>query len=591
MNDSPLDIQLMFDLVDHGIIIVDGRGRIRDSNRGFLDMIGLNRAMLISRKIDDFLSDDDHLRLIDAMRSCESNEVRKVALTWTRQDSTRYKTMTTLGMLPRRTADDQAYFLMIRQVHEKEEDTELEFQYRTLLNQAQIGIMIWQMNPVRISYVNPKICELLGYTQEELLSLRDEDAFSVLHPEDRAIVANRFKQRLSGSDVARIYETRGLRKDGTSIWLQVTASYITYQGEPASLTTILDVTDEVIARLQIQASESKYRKLAEGSIQGIVLLKEGRIQYANPAYSTITGYSSEELYRKTSREVLEIIHPEDRNSLADILLDTPKQFQNYSEKEFRILRKDGSIRWLNATTSRFLIDNEPALQQTLVDITDRKEAENKLKSAAEAAMLYLDIMGHDIRNQLQAMLIGTETLRAKLPSDAALESVIDSVMMCERLISGIHATEGLLFAPMSETNLNNAIKNVVNKTKQRYPEAMIETTIPEGSTTILADSHLYYLLQIILENAIIHNQSDEKRVWIILEEVEGRYNLSISDNGQGFSDSRKSELFDQDRRFGGIGVHQARGIMDKYAGSISVEDRISGVPKQGAKFVLRFPKA
>jgi nitrogen fixation/metabolism regulation signal transduction histidine kinase len=79
-------------------------------------------------------------------------------------------------------------------------------------------------------------------------------------------------------------------------------------------------------------------------------------------------------------------------------------------------------------------------------------------------------------------------------------------------------------------------------------------------------------------------------VWINLEEYDGEFHLSIADNGKGLDEFRKANLFNKDRRFGGVGIHQARGIMEKYLGSISVEDRIEGDCTGGAKFILSFPK-
>ncbi|MDF1538365.1 MAG: PAS domain S-box protein [Candidatus Thorarchaeota archaeon] len=249
------------DLIDQGILIIDSRGRIQDANKWFLDMTALVRTSVISRIVEDFVHEADFEVFQNAMNTCGVDQIEQVEVRWKCKDLPDCRTTVTMTKV-----SDTQCLVMIQPIDTETQD-ELEMQYNTLLTQAQLGVIIWQVNPARISYANPRICELLGYTEEELLSFRGEEAFCVLHPEDRATVAGRFMQRLEGTNVQRVYETRGLRKDGESIWLQVAASFITYRGEPASLTTILDVTDQVLARTELQNSELKYRSLAEGSIQ------------------------------------------------------------------------------------------------------------------------------------------------------------------------------------------------------------------------------------------------------------------------------------------------------------------------------------
>jgi len=91
-------------------------------------------------------------------------------------------------------------------------------------------------------------------------------------------------------------------------------------------------------------------------------------------------------------------------------------------------------------------------------------------------------------------------------------------------------------------------------------------------------------------NAIEHNPKDEKAVWVNLTEGEKGYIISIADNGSGIPDPVKSSLFDTSRRFGGLGLHTAHYICEKYNGRIEVHDRVVGDPSQGAEFRIWIPK-
>jgi signal transduction histidine kinase len=68
------------------------------------------------------------------------------------------------------------------------------------------------------------------------------------------------------------------------------------------------------------------------------------------------------------------------------------------------------------------------------------------------------------------------------------------------------------------------------------------------------------------------------------------YEVSIADNGIGIPDAVKASLFDTSRRFGGLGLHTARYIVEKYNGRIEVHDRVNGNPGQGAEFRIWIPK-
>ena len=68
------------------------------------------------------------------------------------------------------------------------------------------------------------------------------------------------------------------------------------------------------------------------------------------------------------------------------------------------------------------------------------------------------------------------------------------------------------------------------------------------------------------------------------------YNVSIADNGQGLSPSFKDEIFNPEKRIGGVGLHLVYEILEKYDGSVRVLDRIEGESSMGAMFIVSLPK-
>jgi two-component system sensor histidine kinase SenX3 len=106
----------------------------------------------------------------------------------------------------------------------------------------------------------------------------------------------------------------------------------------------------------------------------------------------------------------------------------------------------------------------------------------------------------------------------------------------------------------------------------------------------MADEYLGVLLTQLMENAVIHNPDHGKTVWVGLADTDGSYELSVADNGHGIPDDKKSGLFDSRRRYGGIGLHLAHHIVNRYGGRITVMNRIEGDPSQGADFRVSLPR-
>jgi signal transduction histidine kinase len=203
-------------------------------------------------------------------------------------------------------------------------------------------------------------------------------------------------------------------------------------------------------------------------------------------------------------------------------------------------------------------------------------------------------MGHDIRNHLQAIILGTEivgTLDVRPEVKQMFDIIVDSVENSQNLIGKVQSTRDLLLVPLANTSLREALDDCLQVINETYTDVQIEVNWNAQQPTVLGDKYLGTLLMNILENAILHNAKKKKRVWLDLREVEEGYEVTIADNGPGIVDEIKESLFDQDRRFGGVGVHQALKIAQKYGGRISVRDRVPGDSSKGAEFHVWLPKS
>ena len=139
----------------------------------------------------------------------------------------------------------------------KEALRETEEKYRNLVERANDGIVIIQDEVMK--YLNPRLAEMGGYTVEEVVGTPFTD---YLHPAERTTTVDHYQRRMSGEDVEPIYETILRRRDGGDVNVEINASIISYQGSPAGLVIVRDVTERKQAEEQLKASREQLRRLS-----------------------------------------------------------------------------------------------------------------------------------------------------------------------------------------------------------------------------------------------------------------------------------------------------------------------------------------
>lgn len=117
--------------------------------------------------------------------------------------------------------------------------TESEEKYKKLVENSLTGIYIDQGG--KIVFLNEQFADIYGYPREELMGM---ETWKLVHPEDRSLTDRFRKKRLQGQGAPSEYEARGLTKDGKIIWVRRRNTDIDYEGKPAILGNIVDVTEQ-----------------------------------------------------------------------------------------------------------------------------------------------------------------------------------------------------------------------------------------------------------------------------------------------------------------------------------------------------------
>jgi PAS domain S-box-containing protein len=131
-------------------------------------------------------------------------------------------------------------------------------------------------------------------------------------------------------------------------------------------------------------AEESYRAVVDHSLQGLLVLQDRQIVFANQALAEIVGYTTEELLSLTPSEVSQfLLHPEDRDLVWGRFRQRLEGKAVPPHYEYRVIRKDGSVLWVEMYANLMEYQGRPAIQAAIVDISERKQAEEALRESEE----------------------------------------------------------------------------------------------------------------------------------------------------------------------------------------------------------------
>lgn len=278
-----------------------------------------------------------------------------------------------------------------------------EESYRHLVDNSQQGLMIIDLN--RIIFVNQALAKITSYSVDELMKFTGADLRAWVHPEDREMVWSRYRERLQGKDVPDIYDYRGIRKDGSTVWVEMKVSvFHKPDGTPVSQATFVDITKRKLFEEALSKSEARYRSLVEQASDGIFLVDaSGHYIDVNPRACQMLGYSHSELVGKS---LMDLIPRGEHDSKPPEILKIPPGVTRMIER--RMLKSDGTTIPVEITAR---MTDQGNFQAIVRDISDRKRAEEMLGAFFIDSPAGLAIIDSDMRfiriNETMAMINGT----------------------------------------------------------------------------------------------------------------------------------------------------------------------------------------
>ncbi|GIW06509.1 MAG: hypothetical protein KatS3mg060_1314 [Dehalococcoidia bacterium] len=289
-------------------------------------------------------------------------------------------------------------------------------QLQDVFENAGIGMAFTDVHG-RFLRVNHSLCELTGYSEDELLTMT---AIDLSYLEDRRVELGQIRLLLNGDISSFELEKRFAHRDGSPYWVQVRVSRLDGDPGPVLLTQIENIQRRKDTEQALRESEERLRRLLDNAADVIYRLRvrpETLFEYVSSSAARVFGYAPEEWYRDPELGV-KICHPEDRATL--VARRSPSELTT-APIVVRMIRKDGRVIWTEHRINPLLDDQGQivGLDAIVRDITESKLAEEERHKAA----LALEAANH----QLTEKIVELEQRNEEI---AVLRDMVELLQLC-----------------------------------------------------------------------------------------------------------------------------------------------------------------
>ncbi|MFW9785028.1 MAG: PAS domain S-box protein, partial [Candidatus Heimdallarchaeota archaeon] len=373
---------------------------------------------------------------------------------------------------------------------------------------------------------------------------------------------------------------------------------------------IEDITEQRKSESKLRESEEKFRSITEQSFMGIFIIQDGRFKYLNKTMEKISGYSVEEMLTWSNKEIAKLIHADDLDSVLLRLERNRNSLQSdrenikdyYTNNSFRIIHRNGEIRWLEDYTTRILYQGVPANLISVVDVSEKKEAEqliieenNRLTELHELRKDLITRVSHELKTPMTS-IYGANQILTRLYLDEIgeeaqnyIEIGLRGCLRMKQLIDNLLDVSRLdakkLDLRLQEENLIDLIFDCIKDMNYLATDRQlkIRLDLPEEAFVNLDRLRFRQVLSNLMSNAIKNTPASGEILIKVFEEND-HFDISIKDTGVGITEKEKTKLFekfgkierygmdlDVDIEGSGLGLYISKEIVELHGGQISLE--------------------
>ncbi|MBU8893808.1 MAG: PAS domain-containing sensor histidine kinase [Bacteroidales bacterium] len=482
------------------------------------------------------------------------------------------------------------YFIgVLEDVSEKKKAEEAlkESQARfKILTELTIEGIIIHDNGVIID-TNPSIQKMMGYNAEDL---KGKNVFEFIHPDSKELAKRNIESHFTGT-----YEIKLIQKDKSIIFAEVEVKNVLIGNKEYRVVAVRDTTKRKNIEKEILSLSTA---ITQSPASVIITNLDGNIEYVNPKFTEVTGYTYEEAIGKNP-SILKTEH-----TVSD---DYKEMWETITSGEiwrgeFLNKRKDGTHYWELASISPIIDEKGNIIKYLAIkeDITERKKTEDALIKSEKDLLqanatknMFFSIIAHDLKgpigNFMQLLSLLKENFN-DISNDEKLDylNILTSMSsktnnLLEDLLLWARIQMNTLDFSVNTANIKKLTKNSVGIVEEKAKEKNIEIeNLVESLNVEINESSVKTVIRNLLSNAI---KFSHKNSPVVLKSkiLKGHKTIEISvkDNGVGIPKESINNLFKIETSFSTYGTEKEKGsglglilckeLVEKNGGKIRVE--------------------
>jgi PAS domain S-box-containing protein len=470
-----------------------------------------------------------------------------------------------------------------------------EARYRSVFEHSQLGIVLFGLSDFRIKQTNDKFVGMLHYSPDEIAEMTFP--FLAFTPEEK----NRFLERMEKHDNYENFEIRFRTKEGDGCWVNLSWSAI---DEHTVSVTIVNINARKLIEKVHNDTMTKYRQLTENSPTSILVIQNGQIRFANPAFAAFSGYPPQELEGK---DLLFLLDPPDQDRFAEFSESLKNEVPLTNGTEFLFVTKNGGLRKAMVFANPIMHENRPATMVNLVDLSVQQRLEERIQQDNERRRGIITTVAHELRTPLQPIL-GYLTLLIQDPEGFGILN--DTKKLLERCLASVERERqiinqmlelsvlesGKIQLTFSDCPLFSLVHSVVDTCGYNV-KADVTLDIPTDLVIDADRNRLYNVLDSILSNAVNYSKPPRK-IHISYRPGNGGsvHTISVQDNGIGIPKPMFTSIFEPfqladaaklSRKYNrlGLSLSIAKKIIQMHGGDINVVSTVN----VGSTFTIQIP--
>lgn len=492
---------------------------------------------------------------------------------------------------------------------EKRTETSLaesEYRFRTILENAPDGIFVNTQGV--FTFINPKMLDLLNAKDES--DLIGHDVFERIAPEFHEIVKSHINFQNETGQNAKLMEQEYIRMDGSRIVVTTSVAPIKYRGKESNLVFVHDLS----SRKQTEEKITKLSRAIEQSPVSILIADiSGTIEYVNPKFSEVTGYSYNELMGKNPNILKSgFTSPLEYEQLWNTIMSG-----NVWVGEFKNIKKNGTVYWEAATIAPIKnlkgeITHYVGIKE---DITEKKQiyadlidAKNKAEETNQLKSHFLANMSHEIRTPLNGIIGFLDLIKDESITKKERNDYIDIIAKSgQRLLDTINdiiemsrIEAGFIKLDIEKINLFTIIQDLYNFFKPQLDAKGLDFKLylPQNQSHQLLNfitdkQKLNGILTNLIKNAIKFTENGS--IDLLLVEKSNGIQISIKDSGKGIPKDKLEAIFErfiqadmkntQSQEGSGLGLSITKAYIEQLEGKLWVESEMD----KGSTFSIFLP--